>query len=363
MQNVDFNQIMPQFKIDGIVTSIKPLGNGLINDTYKVITEGDKPNYVLQRINDAIFTQVDLLQNNIDIVTRHIRRKLEERGESDIDRKVLHFVETTDGKNYFRDQEGRYWRMMVYIPNAQTFETVDPKYSYLAGVAFGDFEQMLTDIPEELGDTIPNFHNMEYRMQQLHEVIKQDPVGRVEGVRDILDLFEQDAERMCQAERLYREGKLPKRICHCDTKVNNMMFDADDGHFLLVIDLDTVMPSLFYSDYGDFLRSAANTTAEDDPNLDNVHFNEEIFKAFTKGYVESAGKFLTPLERELLPYAVELFPFMQSVRFMWDYLNGDHYWKCKYPTHNLDRSRNQLRLYQEASKHEAMMAEFIASLD
>ena len=166
MQNVDFNQIMPQFKIDGIVTSIKPLGNGLINDTYKVITEGDKPDYVLQRINDAIFTQVDLLQNNIDIVTRHIRRKLEERGESDIDRKVLHFVETTDGKNYYRDQEGRYWRMMVFIPNAQTFETVDPKYSYLAGVAFGDFEQMLTDIPVELGDTIPNFHNMEYRMQQ-----------------------------------------------------------------------------------------------------------------------------------------------------------------------------------------------------
>lgn len=363
MQNVDFNQIMPQFKIDGIVTSIKPLGNGLINDTYKVITEGDKPDYVLQRINDAIFTQVDLLQNNIDIVTRHIRRKLEERGESDIDRKVLHFVETTDGKNYYRDQEGRYWRMMVFIPNAQTFETVDPKYSYLAGVAFGDFEQMLTDIPVELGDTIPNFHNMEYRMQQLREVVKQDPVGRVGGVKDILDLFEQDSERMCQAERLHREGKLPKRICHCDTKVNNMMFDADDGRFLLVIDLDTVMPSLFYSDYGDFLRSAANTTAEDDPNLDNVHFNEEIFKAFTKGYVESAGKFLTPLERELLPYAVELFPFMQSVRFMWDYLSGDHYWKCKYPTHNLDRSRNQLRLYQEVSKHEAMMAEFIASLD
>lgn len=360
MQNVNFDQIMPQFKIDGKVTSIKPLGNGLINDTYKVDTEGDKPNYVLQRINDAIFTNVDLLQHNIDVVTRHIRHKLEERGESDINRKVLRFMETLDGKSYYKDDEGRYWRVMEFIPRAQTFETVDPKYSYLAGVAFGDFEQMLTDVPEELGDTIPNFHNMEYRMQQLHEVISQDPVGRVDGVRDILDLFERDAERMCMAERLHREGKLPKRICHCDTKVNNMMFDADDGHFLLVIDLDTVMPSLFYSDYGDFLRSAANTTAEDDPHLDNVQFNVEIFKAFTKGYIESAGKFLTPLERELLPYAVELFPFMQSVRFMWDYLSGDHYWKCKYPTHNLDRSRNQLKLYQEVCKHEALMKEFIS---
>ena len=363
MQNVDFNQILPQFKIEGTIEPVKPLGNGLINDTYLVVTkEEEQPNYVLQRINDSIFTNVELLQHNIELVTNHIRKKLEAQGEEDIQRKVLQFVKTIDGKNYFMDKERRFWRIMIFIPNAQTFETVDTKYSYLAGVAFGDFEQMLTDLPETLGDTIPDFHNMEFRMKQLREVVEKDPVGRVESVKEILDIFEKDAERMCQAERLHREGKLPKRICHCDTKVNNMMFDANDGHFLLVIDLDTVMPSLFFSDYGDFLRSAANTTAEDDPDMNNVHFNKDIFKAFTKGYIESAGKFLTPLEIELLPYAVELFPFMQSVRFMWDYLSGDHYWKCKYPTHNLDRSRNQLKLYQEVCKHEQMMNDYIASL-
>ena len=178
----------------------------------------------------------------------------------------------------------------------------------------------------------------------------------------MIDTLEADAWEMCEAQRLNREGKLPTRICHCDTKVNNMMFDAESGEFLLVIDLDTVMPSLFYSDYGDFLRSAANTTAEDDPQLDNVHFNEDIFKAFTRGYVESAGEFLTPLELKMLPYAVQLFPYMQSVRFLWDYLSGDHYWKCRYPEHNLDRARNQLRLYQKTKENKQMMDAFILSI-
>jgi Ser/Thr protein kinase RdoA (MazF antagonist) len=221
---------------------------------------------------------------------------------------------------------------------------------------------MLTDVSEPLGETIPNFHNMEFRLQQLREVVKEDPVGRVAGVREMIDTLEADAWEMCEAQRLNREGKLPTRICHCDTKVNNMMFDAESGEFLLVIDLDTVMPSLFYSDYGDFLRSAANTTAEDDPQLDNVHFNEAIFKAFTRGYVESAGEFLTPLELKMLPYAVQLFPYMQSVRFLWDYLSGDHYWKCRYPEHNLDRARNQLRLYQKTKENKQMMDAFILSI-
>ena len=363
MEQIEFTDILSQFRTEGSIKSVEPLGNGLINDTYKVKTnEAESPDYVLQRINNAVFTDVDMLQRNIKIVTDHIRKKLEARGESDIRRKVLRFVDTADGKGYYLDAEGRYWRMMEFIPRAQTFETVDAHYSYLAGRAFGDFEKMLTDVSEPLGETIPNFHNMEFRLQQLREVVKEDPVGRVAGVREMIDSLEADAWEMCEAQRLNREGKLPTRICHCDTKVNNMMFDAESGEFLLVIDLDTVMPSLFYSDYGDFLRSAANTTAEDDPQLDNVHFNEDIFKAFTRGYVESAGEFLTPLELKMLPYAVQLFPYMQSVRFLWDYLSGDHYWKCRYPEHNLDRARNQLRLYQKTKENKQMMDAFILSI-
>lgn len=355
-------KIVSYFATEGEVTDICPLGNGLINDTYKVNTkEADTPDYVLQRINTSVFADVDMLMNNIAAVTRHIYKKLVAAHATDIDRKVLHFLPTAEGKLYHREPDGTVWRLMVFIPNAKTYEAVTPEYSYHAGHAFGHFEDMLVDIPEKLGEVIPNFHNMEFRMEQLREVIAKNPANRVkeEKVQQLLALIDKDAEEMCKAERMYREGKLPKRVCHCDTKVNNMMFD-ENGHVLCVIDLDTVMPSFVFSDYGDFLRSAANTTAEDDPDISHVAFNEEIYKAFTRGYLEGA-QFLTPVEIENLPYAVALFPFMQSVRFLWDYLNGDHYWKCKYAEHNLDRARNQMRLYQCVREHDDMMKEFIAS--
>lgn len=352
--------IVSRFATEGTVADIRPLGNGLINDTYKVSTkEADAPDYVLQRVNTTVFTDVDMLMDNIAAVTRHIRKKLEAANVTDIDRKVLRFIAADGGKFYHREADGTVWRMMVFIPNAKTYEAVTPEYSYFAGNAFGHFEDMLVDIPEKLGEVIPDFHNMEFRMKQLREVIEKNPAGRVgeDAVMQLLDLIGKDAEEMCKAERMGREGKLPKRVCHCDTKVNNMMFD-EEGHVLCVIDLDTVMPSFVFSDYGDFLRSAANTTAEDDPDMSHVAFNEEIFKAFTRGYIEGA-RFLTPMETENLPYAVALFPFMQSVRFLWDYLSGDHYWKCKYPQHNLDRARNQMRLYQCVREHDDMMREYI----
>jgi Ser/Thr protein kinase RdoA (MazF antagonist) len=165
---------------------------------------------------------------------------------------------------------------------------------------------------------------------------------------------------MCSAEQLHREGKLPKRICHCDTKVSNMMFDLE-GKVLCVIDLDTIMPSFIFSDFGDFLRSAANTGREDDKDLDNVNFNMDIFKAFAEGYLKSAKVFLTPLEIENLPYAAALFPYMQTVRFLADYINGDTYYKTQYPEHNLVRSKAQFKLLQSVEAHQAEMQEFIQS--
>lgn len=219
---------------------------------------------------------------------------------------------------------------------------------------------MLADIPDALGETIPDFHNMEFRLKQLRDAVAADAVGRVKDVQFFLNEIESRAEEMCKAERLHREGVLPKRVCHCDTKVNNMMFD-EDGNVLCVIDLDTVMPSFIFSDYGDFLRSAANTGAEDDQNLDNVNFNTEIFKAFTKGYLESARSFLLPIEIENLPYAAALFPYMQCVRFLADYINGDTYYKIQYPEHNLVRTKAQFKLLQSVEEHTPAMREFIAS--
>ena len=294
-------------------------------------------------------------------MTAHIRHKLIACDTTDIDRKVLQFVKARDGKTYSRDEDDRYWRVMVFIPDTATHESVTPEHAYDAGKAFGNFEKMLVDVPEQLGETIPDFHNMELRMRQLREAVQNNTAGRLDEVRDIVEVLERDADQMCQAELLYREGKLPKRICHCDTKVNNMLFDRQ-GQVLCVIDLDTVMPSFIFSDYGDFLRTGANFTAEDDPDLSHVGFNEDIFKAFTAGYLESARDFLTPIEVEMLPYAVALFPFMQCVRFLADYINGDTYYKIKYPTHNLDRARNQLALYRDVRRHDAMMTTFIQGL-
>ena len=222
---------------------------------------------------------------------------------------------------------------------------------------------MLADIPQQLGETIPDFHNMELRARQLKEAVAADAAGRMasEEVQSILAEINESVEEMCKAERLHREGVLPKRICHCDTKVSNMLFDKE-GNVLCVIDLDTVMPSFIFSDYGDFLRTAANKVAEDCPEIDKVEFNMEIFKAFTKGYIESASVFLTPVEKENLPYAVALFPFMQAVRFFADYINGDTYYKIKYPEHNLVRTRNQVALFRSVMAHMPQMQEFISSL-
>ena len=284
-------------------------------------------------------------------------QKLTEAGESDIDRKVLSFLSTEEGKTYWFDGDS-YWRVMVFIPRAKTYETVNPEYSNYAGQAFGNFQAMLADIPETLGETIPDFHNMEFRLKQLRDAVATNAAGRVAEVQYYLDEIEKRADEMCKAERLYREGKLPKRVCHCDTKVNNMMFD-EDGKVLCVIDLDTVMPSFIFSDYGDFLRTGANTGDEDDKDLDRVNFNMEIFKAFTKGYLEGAKSFLTPIEIENLPYAAALFPYMQCVRFLADYINGDTYYKIKYPEHNLVRTKAQFKLLQSVEANTPEMIAFI----
>ena len=324
MEQNELKNIVSHFAIRGTVSEIKPLGAGLINDTLLVTTaEADAPNYVLQRVNTNVFPDVDLVMRNIYAVTTHIRKKLEAAGETEM---------------CIRDRSSR-----------------------AAGKAFGQFQAMLADIPVELGETIKDFHNMEFRLQQLREVIAKDPVGRVAEpeVQAMLKEIDARAEYMCQAERMGREGILPKRVCHCDTKVNNMMFDQQDN-VLCVIDLDTVMPNFIFSDYGDFLRTGANKVAEDHQDMDAVCFDVDIFKEFTKGYLASASSFLTRVEIENLPYAVKLFPYMQCVRFLWDYLSGDKYWKCQYANHNFVRANNQLHLLLSIEKHEPEMEAFIA---
>ncbi|WP_350456902.1 aminoglycoside phosphotransferase family protein [Macellibacteroides fermentans] len=350
--------ILKQFAIDEDMVSAVPFGNGHINDTLKVTNSKGEIKYILQRINHHIFTNVDMLQNNIFTVTSHIREKLVARGEQDVDRKVLTFIPAKDGKLYHFDGDS-YWRVCLFIPRSKSFEEVTPQLSYEAGKAFGDFQTMLSDLPADaLGETIPNFHNMEFRLKQFRDAVEANAAGRLEEVKDLVAEIEKRAKDMCIQEELYREGKLKKRTNHCDTKVNNIMFD-EEGKVLCVIDLDTVMPGFVLSDIGDFIRTGANTGAEDDENLDNVEVNLEIFEAYTRGYMETAKAFLTPQEIKLLPYGGRLLTYMQTVRFLTDYINGDTYYKIHSPKHNLIRTKAQFKLLLSLEAHAPEMDGFM----
>ena len=360
MTNKEYLQILSHFDLEEKAIEATPFGNGHINDTLMVATSSGIAKYVLQRINHHIFTNVEMLQNNIQIVTTHIREKLEERNETDIDRKVLTFLPTKEGKPYYHDGEN-YWRVCRMIPNSKSLEEVTPELSYEAGKAFGEFQSMLADIPEGvIGETIPNFHNMTFRLQQFRDAIKTNAAGRLDDVKDLVDEVEKCAEPMALLiDGLYSDGKLKKRINHCDTKVNNILFDNDSGKVLCVIDLDTVMPGFVLSDIGDFIRTGANTGAEDDPDLNRVNVNLDIFKAYTRGYMETAQSFLTPVEISLLPFGGQLLTCMQTVRFFTDYLNGDTYYKIHHPEHNLQRTKAQFKLLQSLKEHAAEMNDFM----
>ncbi len=350
-------EIVAQFITPSDNLEVKPLGAGHINDSFKV-TNGDKQ-YVLQRINHAIFKNVPELQSNILRVTMHIRQKLMEKGETDIDRKVLTLVPTPEGGLFYKDSDGNYWRLMIFIEDSKSYDEINPELAHRAGLAFGDFQKMLADLPgEPLHETIPNFHNMEFRLEEFRNAVGLDRVGRTFEVSELIKEIEARADEMCKPERLHREGKLPKRTNHCDTKVNNILFDNND-EVLCVVDLDTVMPGYVLSDFGDFIRTGANTGAEDDPNLDNVAVNLAIFEGYANGYLQSAIPFLTDIEVENLAFGAKLLTYMQTVRFLTDYINGDTYYKIAYGTHNLVRTKAQFKLLQSLEENFDKMQEIV----
>ena len=364
------NEVLRHFAIWNEVQEPQPLRIGFINDSFVVQAKRvGETSYCLQRINHHIFKDVEGLMRNIEIVTSHIREKLLIAREENIERKVLHLIPTKEGKLFYRSPEGEYWRLYVLVEPATSQEKVTPMSAELTGQAFGRFQRQLADLPfNALCESIPNFHNMEFRLQELDEAIKEasslEPSEirrqRVEACKDIIDWINRRREMMCLAEVLFREGKLKKHINHCDTKVNNVLFD-EKGRPICIVDLDTVMPGFVFSDFGDFMRTAANTGLEDDPNPDNIHVDLEIFEAYARGYLKEAT-FLTDIEKELLPYGCRLLSYMQTVRFFTDYLNGDTYYKIQYPEHNLVRTRAQLRLVEEQEKVEDKMKKIIRQL-
>ena len=346
MSSADFPTILGHFGITSIPGGVTPFGDGLINDTYLVKTPGSEPDYILQRVNHDVFRDVEGLHRNIEIITSHIRQKLQQRRTGDIERKCLRYLpEAETGKLYYYDGKD-YWRVSVYIPDTETRTAVTPENARLAGIAFGEFETMLADLDGEIIETIPDFHNLEFRNRQFEEAVSFDAVGRVKEVEKEISIIMDKLEKYTETERLYYAGEIKKRICHCDPKLNNILFNRD-GTIACVIDLDTVMPSFISSDFGDFLRTAANTTNENDVNIHNVGFRKDIYEAFREGYLDVTSKILNEEEKKLLPQAMGRFAYMQAMRFLTDYLNGDTYYKISYPEHNLVRARNQLQLLSE----------------
>ena len=369
--NIFMQNILNQFAIWNEVEEAHPLRIGFINDSYVVPAKRiGEPSYCLQRINHRIFKNVEGLMRNIELVTSHIREKLLIAHEEDIERKVLQLIPTKKGKLFYKSPEGDYWRLYVLVEPATSQEKVTPEAAELTGEAFGRFQCQLADLPfDALCESIPNFHNMEFRLQELDEAIDRavssQPSAisrqRLEACGDIVEWINRRREEMCRAERLFREGKLKKHINHCDTKVNNVLFD-EKGKPICIVDLDTVMPGFVFSDFGDFMRTAANTGLEDDPNLDNIHVDLAVFEAYTRGYLKEAT-FLTDLEKEMLPFGCRLLSYMQTVRFFTDYINGDTYYKIQYPEHNLVRTRAQLRLVEEQEKVAEEMLRIVKSLN
>lgn len=365
MANTSFKQILQiasLFDIKGEPTNATTFGNGLINDTYRVETSSGNT-YVVQRINTAIFKNPDSLQSNLLKISAHMRKLLSESGATDIDRKVLTPVLLKAGGTYaISPIDDSVWRMTEFIPGSHSEENLTPEMARLTGEAFGDFHSYFSH-PEtpELEETIPNFHNIAFRISQLKEAAAADSAQRLQWVADIVDYLLSREEEMLMANRMHAAGTLPKRIAHCDTKVNNILFD-ENNQILCVIDLDTTMPGFVMSDFGDFIRTAGNTGAEDDEDLSRVGVNMEIFRNFAEGYLKSA-KFLTKEEKETLPFGAKLLTYMQTVRFLTDYLNGDTYYKIAYPEHNLVRTRAQLKLLTEIDAHFSEMQEIINTIN
>lgn len=338
---IDLNYILNQFALESEISSY---GNGHINDTYITNTR----NYILQRINTDIFRDPHQLMQNIENVTEHIRSKMRALGRNE-ERSTLTVVKTKNGESFFKCDDDHVYRVYKFINESETIETPQcDKDMYNAGRGFGEFQQMLADYPADtLFDTIPNFHNTVSRVDALKTAIEEDRAGRLHIVKEEVDFALSVAKEASVIVDGIKDGSIPLRVTHNDTKINNILFDDRTHEPLCVIDLDTVMQGSLLYDFGDALRIGASTAAEDEEDLNKVWFNEELFEAFAKGFLEFMGKDITPREKELLGFSAKLLTYECGIRFLTDYLNGDTYFKVHKPAHNLIRARNQFKLVKD----------------
>ncbi len=361
MQSVNkIAEVVAHFTCEADVASQKSYGSGHINDTFFVRNVSSTgPDYLLQRINRHIFTNVPRLTDNMYKVTEHLKRKLIENGGDPLT-EVMTLIPATDGRFFYQDSDGEYWRMFFFLSGTRSYDVVETsKQAYQGGKAFGRFQYMLSDMPAgEMYEVIPDFHNIQKRLQHLNEAIANDPLERVQSVAEELNVVRRYADEMQYFQQPGHSARLPKRVIHNDTKFNNVLLDAND-EAQCVIDLETVMDGYVAYDFGDAIRTIINTSVEDEPDLDKIQLNMPLFEAYVQGYLKEASKFLTEAEVNSLIKGALLLPYMQAVRFLTDHINGDTYFKIKFEGHNLQRARAQFdlfkKLYARADEMHAMI--------
>lgn len=344
MTNPDIISVFNQFNTSGTLLDGFPTGSGHIHSTYLVRTsEESEPDYIIQKINHNVFPPVAEMMNNIQKVTSHIKKKREAFGDAE----VLEIIETKSKRNYYTDPGGNHWRMYKKIRDGKSYDVIPgKKVAFEAGKAFGQFLADLGDMPaDEIFPVIPEFHSIEMRYGKFIHSVKDNPCGRISEVKEEMDFVNNHINRMLIIPRLEKEGKLPLRITHNDTKLNNVLFDKSD-RAICVIDLDTVMPGLALYDFGDTIRTAANTALEDEADLDKIQFNIKVFKAFAEGFLEKTFYFLNPFEVKYLALASQYMTFIMGLRFLTDYISGDIYYHINYSKQNYQRCRTQFRLMQ-----------------
>ncbi len=335
------------FNYKGEFSACEELKAGNINATYKLtFKNGDAQTcYILQKINTNVFRDPEGLMENVGRVTGHIRAKLD-KNDPEYERRVLHILTTESGSYTFYDEDGKCWRSYVYVDRATAHNAIsDPALFYEAGKGFGSFQKDLFDFPAEvLHETIPNFHNTVSRFEAFEEAVKNDAAGRAKDVAKEIEFVRARKSLASSIVDRLASGELPTRVTHNDTKLNNILIDDETRKAICVIDLDTIMPGSSLYDFGDAIRFGANTAAEDEPDTSKIAVNMELFKLFTKGFVEECAQSFDKSEIRLLPLGALVMTYELVIRFLTDYINGDTYFKTLYPEHNIVRTRAQIAL-------------------
>ena len=358
------SQILAAYALPGTVADVARHGKGHINDTFCVVCktpEGGTARFILQRLSQAAFPHPEEVMENFVGITSYLRREILAEGGDPL-RETLSLVKTGDGADFVTDAEGRAWRLMPFIENADCYQSATPELFAASGRAFGRFQYMLRDYPAQtLHETIPHFHDTEVRFDQFIAALEADKLNRAKGVAPEIQFILQRKADCGVALRALREGKLPLRVTHNDTKLNNILIDRDTREGICVIDLDTTMPGLSINDFGDSIRFGANHCLEDEQDLTKVNLDISLYEVFTRSFLEGARGSLTPAELEYLPWGARLMTLECGIRFLTDYLDGDHYFHdISHPQQNLDRARTQLKLVKDMEEQFDAMAAVVA---